>query len=491
MIFHNDNSKKKNYLIKLSLFCAFIYIAITFLIFLLIDIKQQHRIFFIALLSLLLIYYIYLIFKTNKNYDKLSIETFEDKLVVSMPKRTIEIHFNEIIEIISYPTILDKHQLIIHCEKWKALSISSYLENFEELKSILFSIKPLSQRKGIARRIFDYSYIVSVFSAIIATSVKNFPATCVFASIGILSSVFNIFRYAKSKIRVSQKVTGIIAHSILVVALLFSMIVYGKIAKNFSYRKNLEGKTVLMNKEEVSKYDKQGNLKYHKTEFEEEFYTYDFDNNIMYCKSKFDSEEILYTYKNDNLVEVKYSDGTLYTYEYDENGNETCYADNQGYSEWSTYDSNNNLIEIVDSYGFHQFFKYDEHNNLIYQNNDDNEYYTYTYDEKNRCIKTEGENYIMTSEYNNKDQLILQTSFMDNERVSTKKIEYDDKGNEIHLEYRTCNKDGEEIYYQDIQKLYDEHNNVIKIQKNDGSSTEYSYDYDKSGHILRSFSYSE
>ena len=72
-----------------------------------------------------------------------------------------------------------------------------------------------------------------------------------------------------------------------------------------------------------------------------------------------------------------------------------------------------------------------------------------------------------------------------------KKIEYDDKGNETHLEYRTCNKDGEEIYYQDIKKLYDEHNNVIKIQKNDGSSTEYSYDYDNSGHILRSFSYSE
>lgn len=489
MIFHNDNSKKKPYLIKLSVLCAVVFIIFTVITFL-IDSLRQDYIFLTTILTLLFAYYIFIIVRTSKNFNKLSIEFFEDKLVLSMPKRNIEVAFNEIKEIISYPTILDKHYLIILCGKWKAVGISSNIENFDELKKTLFTIKPLSAKKRIGRRIFDHSFIISVFSAIIASNIKNFPALVVIATIGILSSTLNIVRYAKSKIKVSHKVTGILAHSVLAGSLIFLIIIHGIFDSKSSYRKSLDGTTVLMKKEEVSKYDKHGNLKYHKTGYAKEYYKYDTKNGLVYRTYKSDSYKILYTYKNDNLIERKYSDGCIYTYEYDENGNETCYSDNQGYSEWSTYDSNNNLIETVDSDGFHQFFKYDEHNNLIYQNNDDNEYFIYTYDERNRRIKTEGEDYIMTSVYNDKDQLILQTSVMEDSRISTKKIEYDDRGNEIHLEYISFDNTGKEVYHQDTKKQYDEHNSIIKFQINDESEIEYYYDYDKYGHVLRCYSFS-
>lgn len=490
MIFKKDITKKKTYLIKLSIFCIIIFLVFTAVTFLIIRSAEYSRLFLIKLLSVLFLFYVYLIIRAARNYNNLSIETFEDKMIVKLQNRTIEVQFSEIQEIISYPSVLDKNQLIIICGKWKAIGLNSYIENFDELQKILFAIKPLSPKKHNVRRIFDYSFLISIFSAILAGNIKNFPLSFIFATIGLLSSTLNIIRYSKSKIRNSVKVSGIIAHSVLAASLVFLIVVNGIIANKHTYRKNSEGKTVLMKKEEVSKYDRHGNLKYHKSEYAKEFYKYDTKNNLTYRKYKSGYYEILYTYKNDNLLEQKYTDGCTYTYEYNENGNEICYSDNQGYSEWSTYDSNNNLIETVDSDGFHQFFKYDEHNNLIYQNNDDNEYFIYTYDERNRRIKTEGEDYIMTSVYNDKDQLILQTSVMEDSRISTKKIEYDDRGNEIHLEYISFDNTGKEVYHQDTKKQYDEHNSIIKFQINDESEIEYYYDYDKYGHVLRCYSFS-
>lgn len=64
-----------------------------------------------------------------------------------------------------------------------------------------------------------------------------------------------------------------------------------------------------------------------------------------------------------------------------------------------------------------------------------------------------------------------------NNCLSSKKIFYqeDDDGEVNELIFET-------VY------VYDDHNNVRKMVSNDGI-VEYSYDYDKNGNMLRSFSY--
>ena len=78
--------------------------------------------------------------------------------------------------------------------------------------------------------------------------------------------------------------------------------------------------------------------------------------------------------------------------EYDRNGNEIHFKENDGYEYWCEYDSNGNLIHSQNSHGLEKWYEYDSNGNQIhYKDNDGEEYWhEYTY-WKNGKVKTKTE----------------------------------------------------------------------------------------------------
>jgi YD repeat-containing protein len=58
-------------------------------------------------------------------------------------------------------------------------------------------------------------------------------------------------------------------------------------------------------------------------------------------------------------------------YEYDSNGNEIHYKDNDGYEWWCEYDSNGKLIHFKTSDGVEYWHEYDANGNYIHFKNSD------------------------------------------------------------------------------------------------------------------------
>lgn len=487
MLYKNDLSKKRKFIAGYGCYMLACFLFIVILSLVLSIVLKMNFQFFVFPLVLLLLLYGFSFFRAVKRYDSISVENLEDKLLIKYGKREIIVPFAAIQEILAYPGVIDKKQLMIIYGKWKAVAITSYLENFDELKNLLTTIKPVSKKKGISRKILDYSVVIFILLGLLSQSINNYPVKFIFAGFGLAGAIFSLIRFAKSAIQKSRKVFGILIYSFLTISLVFYVSVEIFVSMNSSYRKNQEGKTVLMNLDSVYKYDKRGNLIYEKSDYVKEKSKYNEKDQIIYYKNITGKYDINYVYENDLLVEVKFSNGDFYKYEYDSQGNKIHYINHNDYEAWYKYDENRNFIGYTDSDGAEEVYVFNENNQKIYEKDEYGDEYFYQYDNEGNCVEEQASDYVKISTYNEKNQLINSRYEYENSRINEVSYSYDEKGNLIYKAY-TSSENGMETKKSEIFYLYDKYNNIVK-EDTDDYSYEFSYDYDKAGRILRTYSY--
>ncbi len=135
--------------------------------------------------------------------------------------------------------------------------------------------------------------------------------------------------------------------------------------------------------------------------------------------------------------------------EYDEKGNLLYTTVEEKGLEWQRfeYDENNNKVLFESNVGITKY-KYDETGNLVYWENDSGYWGKYEYDDLGRETK-----YDSNAEWYNKS--------------------YDSNGNLI---FEERGYHGDDKYNSWAKYIYDQNNNLIKIESNNGNVTEYTYD---------------
>lgn len=136
-----------------------------------------------------------------------------------------------------------------------------------------------------------------------------------------------------------------------------------------------------------------GQITYYKTKYGyEAWYEYDDNGNNIHYKNN-DDFECWTTFVNNLPVQYKNSFGEGWTKEYDANGNGIHHKTNTGYEWWREFDDNNNVI----------------HHKGISENGDidviDSEWWR-TYDANNNEISFKGRNFSTLMEYDDKGNMI-------------------------------------------------------------------------------------
>lgn len=487
MTFKIDSNKKKLYLIKLSAYCGSFFSLFVFVVFFIAIKLESLPILFPYVFTFLILFYfgIYLFF-VNKRLSSATIESFDDRLVIKSPKREVEVLYSDIIEITRYPTIFDKSQLLLTCGKWRVVAVTSFFENFDQLENLLFNVKPLFNKHAPVRRVVEFFIFAGIMCGFFSVLFKNIPLSMTLLAIAFVACTFDVIRAILSKIKKTRKIVQIILYGYLAVCFAYAFFSYSKIVNKAAYRKTTSGTTVLMGLESKYKYDKNGNQIYLYEEGYEEFNKYDSENHLIYSKTQ--TSEVFYTYENGLLVEEKFNDGDFGKYEYDKNGNEILYQTQDGYTEWSTYDENNNLISSIDTNDFLCEFKYDEKNRVIWESYN-GRIVTYDYDERGNCTMKASPEVFETMDYNFENKLIKKTVKHSDYTEVTEDIKYDNNGNQIYWTYSIYNNDGVELHSDEKFRKYDKYNNLIYEKIPYSGIIEYSYDYDKSGQVLRKYQY--
>ena len=105
-------------------------------------------------------------------------------------------------------------------------------------------------------------------------------------------------------------------------------------------------------KKEIKKYDKRGNLIYHRDDLGiERWYEYDKNGNETYYKYH---------------APLPDSKDFISRTSYDKNGNKVAYVNSDGHKIIFRYDENNRLVYQCDNTGYQKFYQYDEQGEPTY-----------------------------------------------------------------------------------------------------------------------------
>ncbi len=87
------------------------------------------------------------------------------------------------------------------------------------------------------------------------------------------------------------------------------------------------------------------------------------------------------------LTEIKYDDGSVQKYTYDDNLNRNSETDRNGNTTYKKYDERGNLIEITSPLRLTTKYSYNENNKLIKSTSPGGGEVTFEYDEKGNLLK--------------------------------------------------------------------------------------------------------
>lgn len=494
MIYKHDITKRKSFLVRLIIYYLIITVIFSGLLELLTLFLSVPQSSVFIMIGLLVAIYSFMGFRSVRTYDSVEVELTDTDLFIRYNGYEKEIPVKEIRKIAKRPSVIDSKRIVIYKKNFKGIIINSFLENFEEFKSQLLEKTGQQIKNDFAVTAINMFLYGLIFLPIVSLVSKNIPFIIISNLTGTLVCGFDIFRFIISDLKKSRKITHILIYGIL--GILFSFNVLSNIAlyKFFDYRKTVDGVKVLMRREVSYRYDKNGNQIYITDNFNKYKYKYDDNNNQIFFHDLTDNYKEWKIYKDGLCIESHDSDGVVSKYEYDENGNQIHTSDNTGFDCVMTYDDKENLISSITNDEIYTYYEYDENNNEIYvkhisaighvtevikkyddenrliynrRSQDSEQFYTYLGDSKITKRFLEGK----------LDSEEIEIFDDNNNCLSSKKIFYqeDDDGEVNELIFET-------VY------VYDDHNNVRKMVSNDGI-VEYSYDYDKNGNMLRSFSY--
>lgn len=514
MIYKNDPTKKKTYLTRLILLeIFFLVVLVSFFLFMEKKFTPVNGSVFLALT----LFYVIHTVRCFKKYDTGELEITDEELIIRNKKYLRTYKLADITRITYYSSFTYKNSFIAYFGNWSAVIVSCYIENFDEVKETIFKIKPIVPENGRGRKIIQILLLLPYFLLGISFGIHNVIAIAVTSLMGILSAIFSIYRNVKSSIAKFRKVVNCIAESMVIVALCYVSFIHFFISSDFAYRKNLDGEDVLMRKDTVTKYDKNGNTIYYSDGDCKYIYKYDDAGNEIFFKDVNDKYYENNYYEEDRLVKSVTSDGDVTVYKYDDRGNRIYYSINDGPGNWFEYNSDDKIVYSKDSDGTERKYEYDENGNLLrililYSDGTEGEYINrydsvgnkiYTknengleifseYDDNNKVIyKKYGDSEFFYS-YNSKGQCTYQKYIKQNSIIETE-TEYNLQGQEscsrrINI---TINEDGtEEVSRTESYYTYNKHGDMIRFQSPPSFDEEYSYDYDKDGRQLRSFSHS-
>nr|WP_265447236.1 RHS repeat domain-containing protein [Acetivibrio straminisolvens] len=201
----------------------------------------------------------------------------------------------------------------------------------------------------------------------------------------------------------------------------------------------------------------------------------------------------VYKYNSDMLLtEVRYDDGSVQKYTYDENHNRNSETDRNGNTIYKKYDDKGNLIEIISPkpFSFKTKYSYNEDNRLIKITSPGGGEVAFEYDEKGnllkRIIKTGSKSYSEWSYiYDRYGRMITSTDAQNN----TKIFEYgeddvikptlikDAVGNIFKYQFdKTGRVAAITTSYGTVRLKYDECDRITHITDAEGNTTRLSYD---------------
>ncbi|MBQ9539545.1 MAG: hypothetical protein IJU95_09760 [Treponema sp.] len=415
--------------------------------------------------------------KMRSQYDEAELELTDEFIEYRILGKKLvsnKILLKDIIGIFSFSNMVDRKQIRIVSKGLVRLIIPSYLKGFEEIKEKLHLAKP--DLKGssainfmVFKRLLMFVDIILYIAGII------FYRPLLFVSFAILLAwaVFHVVFVCKSTYSKTIKIASCALWAMCILAFSFATFTWTKgIMQRLVFRKvpgEMRLHPWLIN--EINKYDKNGNLVYHKN--------FDDENPVEY-KKKFDSEnrEIYYKdliekyiewYDYDSetglLIHEKFSDGEEYWYEYDSKSEELIHQwDADGWESWNEYDNETGrLLHQYDSAGWESWREYNDEGKVIHLRTTDG-YEAWTSYEGGVETYTTSNN--IMSEYDALGNIIHRRSMRDDGSYYEYWSEYDSK-NEIHTRYN----DGREVW-----KEYDGAGRLLHERWLDGNEDWYEYD---------------
>lgn len=495
MIYKHDTSKRKTFLIKLICFYLLWTVIVSGVLMLMNEIMDAPLTAVLVMIGFLIAVYTFMAIRNIKMYDSVEVELTESDLYVRYKGYEHKIPYEEIRKIGKRPSIIDSKRIIVYKKNYKGVLINSYLENFDEFKTQLLSKTGKTIKSDFTIKLVNLFLFGLLFLAILSLLSKNLLFIIIANSVGSLVCGFDIFRFVIADMKKSRKITHIIIYGVLGMLLTFNALTNASLYAFFDYRKDMDGKKVLMRRLFTHRYDKNGNEIYISDNFNRYKYKYDENNNQIFFHDLTDNYKEWKTYKNGFCVESHDSDGVVTKFEYDENGNQIRTSNNTGYECVMSYDEKGNLISSVSNKEICSYYEYDENGNQIYvkhvKANGKVTEIVKKYDDENRLIynRRSGElEQFFTYSGNSKITKRLYDGKVDSEETEV----FDDNGNCISSTVTAYQEDENGQITESVNKKvleYDEYNNVIYSYSTEEGFVEYSYDYDKNGKVLRSFSY--